>query len=113
MSSGSKDLQPPKSRHKAKVPWAVILHKQQEPQIKKTDKGVMLIPKPLDVDALMKKVRKGRNRPAACRMPYAFTRWMVTERMTERCFVTTPTPMWLWLAYVLVCQQPLLRKVSG
>ena len=28
--------------------------------------------------------------------------------MTERCSVTTPTPM--WLAYVLVCQQPLLSS---
>jgi hypothetical protein len=52
--------EPPQSRHRSKTPWSVKLHKEKEIKYAKTDKGTMLIPRPVDVDALMKQVRKGK-----------------------------------------------------
>ena len=57
-----------KDRFKTRMSWREKLEKQQEPRIvnippkmvKRLGKGKMLIPKPLDVDALIQKVKKGK-----------------------------------------------------
>jgi len=40
--------------------WREKLHTKQEPRVVDGPKGRMLIPRPLDVDALMRKVKKGK-----------------------------------------------------
>ena len=51
---------PPPNRRVGRTSWNVKLHKEQDIKIERTAKGMMLIARPLDVDALMKKVRKGK-----------------------------------------------------
>ena len=40
--------------------WREKLEKEQEPKVVDTPRGKMLVPKPLDVDALIRKVQKGK-----------------------------------------------------
>ena len=40
--------------------WREKLEREQEPEVVDTPKGRMLIPKPLDVDALIRKIPKGK-----------------------------------------------------
>lgn len=60
MGSKKFAIEPPESRHRSKVPWSVKLHKEKEVKFAETPKGRMLIPRPVDVDGLMKKVPKGK-----------------------------------------------------
>lgn len=60
MSSKKTIPQVPESSRKAKVPLEVKLHKEQEIKIEKTDKCMMLIARPIDIDSLMKKVGRGK-----------------------------------------------------
>lgn len=56
------------SKFSSRVPWREKLERVQEPKIvaippkmqKRFGTGTMLIPRPLDVDALIRKVRKGK-----------------------------------------------------
>jgi len=45
---------------KTRKSWREKLEREQEPKLVDTPKGKMLVPKPLDVDALIRKVRKGK-----------------------------------------------------
>lgn len=56
------------AKFSSRVPWRQKLERQQEPKIvdiparmqARFGKGRMVIPKPLDVDALIRRVRKGK-----------------------------------------------------
>jgi len=45
---------------KKRKTWREKLEKDQEPKVVETPKGKMLIPKPLEVDALIRKIQKGK-----------------------------------------------------
>jgi len=45
---------------KMRKTWREKLEREQEPEVVDTPKGRMLIPKPLDVDALIRKIPKGK-----------------------------------------------------
>jgi len=45
---------------KPRKTWREKLEREQEPEVVDTPKGRMLIPKPLDVDALIRKIPKGK-----------------------------------------------------
>ncbi|MCJ7424061.1 MGMT family protein [Candidatus Bathyarchaeota archaeon] len=40
--------------------WREKLEKAQEPKVVETPKGKMLVPKPLDVDAMLRRIEKGK-----------------------------------------------------
>jgi alkylated DNA nucleotide flippase Atl1 len=45
---------------KTRQTWREKLHKEMEPKVVDTPRGRLLVPKPLDVDAKMRKVKKGK-----------------------------------------------------
>jgi len=45
---------------KARKTWREKLEKEQERKVVDTPKGRMLVPRPLDVDALVRKIKKGK-----------------------------------------------------
>jgi len=72
--------------------WREKLEKDQEPKVVDTPKGKMLIPKPLDVDALMRKVKMGN----------LVTVDQIRDRLAKDCGADCSCPMttgiFMWIA---------------
>jgi hypothetical protein len=77
---------------KKRTTWREKLEKDQPPVLKPTPKGMMLIPRPLHVDALMRKIGKGK----------LATVGQIRERLAKDCGADYACPLttgiFMWIA---------------